>query len=118
MVIAPGLCMPVILRLPFLTHNAIVTDHEASTCIDKYSKYDLLNPAPVTPPPARKPRLKEQIAETKADKKLVLSELMMVCNDRFKNHKLRPEITENFNVAGAIWDRIGILATKEALLTR
>jgi len=46
--------------------------------------------------------LKEQIAETKADKKLMLSELMLICNDRFKNHKLQPHVTENFNVAGAI----------------
>lgn len=46
----------------------------------------------------------------------MMAELMMVCNDRFKNHKLRPDITENFNVAGAIRDRIEILTAKETLL--
>ena len=100
--IAPGLCMPIILSLPFLIHNCIITDHTARTCIDKLSNYDLLNPLPVSPPPLRIPRLKEQLAETKADKKLVLSELMLVCNDCLKNHKLCPQITMDFNVAGVI----------------
>ena len=116
--IAPGLCMPVILRLPFLIHNNIITDHAARTCIDNLSNYDLLNPLPITPPPPQKLCLKEQLAEKKADKKLVLAELMLVCNDRFKNHKLRPQITEEFNVAGAIRERIEILATQEQLLKR
>ncbi|KIK03682.1 hypothetical protein K443DRAFT_94611, partial [Laccaria amethystina LaAM-08-1] len=30
--IAPGLCMPIILGLPFLIHNTIVTDHAAGSC--------------------------------------------------------------------------------------
>jgi len=34
-IIAPGLCAPVILGLPFLQHNSIVTDHASCTCIDK-----------------------------------------------------------------------------------
>jgi len=49
--IAPGLCMPIILGLPFLIHNCIITDHAAHTCIDKVSNYDLLNPLCMTPPP-------------------------------------------------------------------
>jgi len=110
-----NLCMPVILRLPFLIHNMIVTNHAARTCIDKTLNYDLLNPLPVFPPPPPKPRLCEQLAETKADKKLMLAELMMVCHDCLKNQKFQPHITEDFNVAGAIRDRIEILATKESL---
>lgn len=43
---------------------------------------------------------------------------MLVCNDHFKNHKLRPHITGDFNVAGAICDRIEILTTQEQLLKR
>ena len=111
--IAPGLCMPIILGLPFLIHNCIITNHAARTCIDKLSNYDLLNPLPVSPPPPRKPRLREQLAETKVDKKLMLSELMLVCNDRLKDHKLCPQITTDFNVVGAIRDRIEILTTQE-----
>lgn len=113
--IAPNLCMPVILGLPFLIHNTIVTDHAACSCIDKSTNYNLLNPLPISPPPSPKPRLCEQLKETKADKKLVLSELLMVCNDRFKIHKLRPKVTENFNVAAAIRDHIVILSSQEKL---
>lgn len=54
-IIAPGLCAPVILGLPFLQHNSIVTDHVDHTCIDKKSNYDLLNPLPCSPPPPPKP---------------------------------------------------------------
>jgi len=108
--------MPIILGLPFLIHNTIVTDHEACSCIDKWLNYNLLNPLPVSPPPPPKPHLKEQLKELKADKKLVLVELMMVCNTHFKNHKLQPEIVEDFNVASAICEHIELLATKDALL--
>src|SRR5277367_5933879 len=55
--IAPGLCTPVILGLPFLCHNSLVMDYDTRSCIDKKTGYDLLNPAPVTPPkPPRSPR--------------------------------------------------------------
>jgi len=47
--IAPSLCAPVILGLPFLAHNNIVIDHALRTAIDKVSGFDLLNP---TAPPA------------------------------------------------------------------
>jgi len=39
----------------------------------------------------------------------------MVCNDHFKNHKLHPEVVENFNVASAICECIEILANIETL---
>ena len=116
--IAPNLCIPVILGLPFLMHNTIVTNHAARTCIDKTVNYDLLNPPTISPPPPPKPRLHEQLAETKSDKKLMLAELMLVCNNRFKNRSLCPQVTEDFNVAGAIRDRIEILATVESLAKR
>ena len=38
----------------------------------------------VVPPPACKLHLWEHIKETKADKKLALAELMLVCNDHLK----------------------------------
>jgi len=97
--IAPGLCVLVILGLPFLIQNTIVTDHAAHSCIDKTTNYNLLDPLPVSPPAPPKPRLCEQLKETKANKKLALAELLMVCNDHFK---------EDFNIAGAIQDYIEI----------
>jgi len=45
-VVTPGLCTDVILGLPFLQVNKIITDHSNKTCIVKGSGYDLLNPPP------------------------------------------------------------------------
>ena len=74
-----------------------------------------MNPSPILPPRPPKPKLREQIKETKLDKKLVLAELLLVCNDRFKDQKLRPVIFEDFNVVGTICGHIEILANKEKL---
>ncbi|KAJ7100274.1 hypothetical protein B0H15DRAFT_770979, partial [Mycena belliarum] len=47
--IAPNLCSPVILGLPWLTRNSIVIDHRERSAVDKRVNYDLLNPpAPAT----------------------------------------------------------------------
>jgi hypothetical protein len=117
-IVTPGLCLPIILGLPWLEWNHIVTDHAARTCIDKKTSYDLINPPIILPPPPPKPRLREQIKMTKADKKLVLAELMMVCHDRLKNPKLKPEEMKDFDVAGAVRERIEILAVQEQLNSR
>jgi len=114
--VTPGLCAPIILGLPWLVHNSIVIDHAARTCIDKKNAYDLLNPPKIVPPPARKLRLCEQIKETKADKKLALAELMLVCNDRLKNSKFKPEIVEPFDVVAAVRGCIESLAVADALI--
>ena len=90
-IVTPGLCLPVILGLPWLEKNFIVTDHAAQTCVDKWNSYDLLNPPVIVPPPPPIPCLHEQIKATKADKKLVLTELMLVCHDKLKNTKLKLE---------------------------
>ena len=110
--------MPIILGLPWLERNHIVTDHAARTCIDKINCYDLLNPPCISPPPPPKPRMKEQLKRTKADKKLVLAELMMVCHDRLKDKKLQPEKVKDFNVASAIRDRIDVLVSQEKMASR
>ena len=38
-------CCPVLLGLPFLSHNNIVVDHTKWTAIDKLQDFDLLNPS-------------------------------------------------------------------------
>ena len=43
-VVTPGLCTDVILGLPFLKVNKIITDHSNNTCVAKDHGYDLLNP--------------------------------------------------------------------------
>ena len=49
-IIAPGLCLPLILGLPFLIKNNIVIDHADRTAVDEVSSYDLLNPPIIEPP--------------------------------------------------------------------
>ena len=43
-IIAPGLCAPMILGLPFLVHNDIIVDAAAQTVVDKKCGFDLLHP--------------------------------------------------------------------------
>lgn len=45
-VIALNLCSPIILGLPFLSHNQIVVDAELCTVIRKDSNINLLHPVP------------------------------------------------------------------------
>ena len=45
----------------------------------------------------------------------MLAELMLVCHDRLKNAKLKPEEVKEFNVAGAVCDRLEILVVQEQL---
>jgi hypothetical protein len=117
-IITPGLCLPLILGLPWLEHNSIVIDHAARTCIDKINSYDLLNPPDIVPPPPPKPRLREQLKAIKADKKLMLSELMMVCHDRIKAKNLKSEEVKNFDVAGAVRKRLDVLVAQEQMNTQ
>jgi hypothetical protein len=48
-VIAPSLCAPVILGMPFLSHNHIIVDVASRTVIDKVADFDLLNPSKQPP---------------------------------------------------------------------
>ncbi|KAJ7158997.1 hypothetical protein C8R43DRAFT_882239, partial [Mycena crocata] len=62
--VAPNLCAPLILGLPFLSRNHIVIDHESRTAVDKCCQYDLLNPPAVKPPPVPKMKLREKLEVT------------------------------------------------------
>ena len=81
--ITPGLCMPVILGLPWLEHNKIVCDHADRACIVKDLDYDLLHPPQVTLPKPPKPRLKQQLLQNKQLKKLALHELVKTVKERW-----------------------------------
>jgi hypothetical protein len=55
-IVAPNLCHPVILGLPFLSHNCIIVNAHDRTAIDSTCMFDLLNPVPpIIPKP--KPKL-------------------------------------------------------------
>jgi Aspartyl protease len=78
-IIAPNLCMPLILGIPFLSHNNIVMDHALRSCVDKKSDYNLINPKIVLSlPPKTLPMTKRK--ESKKNKKNYLKELKEVCS--------------------------------------
>ena len=114
-VIAPSLCAPVILGLPFLSHNNIVIDHAARTAIDKTTGFDLLNPPPVPTPKARKPRLKEFFLQLKEDRALMLAELKLVCHEHYLINRRHFEDVRPPEPVAAMRQRIEQLTAIEQL---
>ncbi|KAJ7437698.1 hypothetical protein FB451DRAFT_1450431 [Mycena latifolia] len=118
--IAPNLCAPVILGLPWLVRNTIVVDHAARSAIDKICGYDILNPPPPPPAPKKIVKLREKIKRTKADLKSMARELHSVCEKR----KLEMEANNLFetvkpvDVVAAVRERIEVLAHWDELLKR
>ena len=78
-IIAPNLVAPVILSLPFLSHNSIVINHNARTAIDKNQNFDLMHPSVQPPPTPPQKKLNQIFKEITADRKLMVAELNMVC---------------------------------------
>ena len=71
-ILAPNLCVPLLLGNPFLATNGIVIDHELRTCIDKKNGYDLINPPAIKritikPRPTFGPELRKQQQSVIAD---------------------------------------------------
>jgi len=101
-IIAPSLCVPVILGGPFLTHNNIVIVHMARTAIDKLSGFDLLNLKPLSLPPQPKKKLKEFFRDLQSDHKFMLAELDMVCAERKCKLKNMFERVKPIDVVAAV----------------
>jgi hypothetical protein len=80
-IVAPGLCSPMILGLPFLLYNDIIVDAATHTAIDKKCSFNLLHPTPPLVRPVKK-KLKQFFKELQEDRKLMVTELNMVCHDR------------------------------------
>jgi hypothetical protein len=80
--IAPGLCAPVILGLPWLARNHVVIDHHKCTVVDKQVNYNLLDPAPLPLPKPPLIKLCERMKTTKADHITMAKELASVCASR------------------------------------
>ena len=121
--IAPDLCINILLGLPFLKHNKIIVDHELDTAICKTSGFDLLNenkPCPLTTPPI--PQLSPK---WKCDTILhicwqVLEELKWRCSNRLQtleqNNLFEP--LQPLNHIASIRTTIEHLASKQDLLDR
>ena len=114
-VIAPSLCANVILGGPFLAHNNIVIDHSARTAIDKTTNFDLLNPSAPTAASKPKKKLKDFFRDLKADRKLMVAELKMVCAERKCSLQHKFEVPKPFNPVAAVRDRIEVLTSQEQL---
>jgi hypothetical protein len=114
-IVAPGLCAPVILGLPFLAHNNIIVDHAERSAIDKNSGFDLLNPKAPPPPIPPKKKLKVFFADLQHDRKLMVAELKMVCAERLCLYKGQNEIVKPVDPICAIKQRIECLAVQVEL---
>jgi hypothetical protein len=116
--ITPGLCMPIILGLPWLEHNKIVCDHADRSCIVKDLNYDLLRPPAILPPAPRKLKIREQIAITKKLKKLALRDLI----DKFKTdwalRRAADDKVKEVDVVAAIRTRIATISILDDLEKR
>jgi hypothetical protein len=114
-IVAPGLCAPVILGLPFLSHNNIVIDHAARTAIDKTSNFDLLNPVPPPPPPPPKTKLKDLFQQVQQAQKLMVAELKWVLSIRHHECPTADDTVKPFDTVAAVQTRIETLAAQEKL---
>src|ERR1700691_5383266 len=91
LVVAPGLCSPMILSLPFLSYNDIVVDTSTHTVIDKKCGFNLLHPIAAPLPLPVKKKLREFFKELQEDQKLMVAELNMVCHDRLQHTQYKFE---------------------------
>jgi hypothetical protein len=118
-IIVPHLCVPLLLRLPFLTANQILVDFASHTAIDKHCNYDLLNPSAQklnrVIVSKRQERKKKKLLKKEFD--VVLLELISVCRDRLTEGKCVPEYVKPLNVAALVKDRIELLAFQEKVGT-
>ena len=111
--LAPGLCTPIIFGIHFLSHNHIVTDHAARSCIDKKNGYNLLHPETVLPPqPSHPPNQKRKLIHK--FKKLALSEVRTVCAARHPVVDSRLDVVKDIDIAAAIRSRVATLASLDS----
>jgi len=117
-IIAPNLCSPIILGLPFFVRNEIVLDPSLRTAIHKETGFDLLNenalPLPAPPRPHHLLRRKQ----FKQDWKSCIAELKEVCKTRRLHleaqnafESIAPQAT---NYIAAIKSKIEQLANEDA----
>ena len=116
-VICPGLCMPVILGLPFLEVNDILCDHKHRACIvrDKNLNYNLLKPVHRQDSPAPKLKLREQILRSKKQKSDTLKELLEIYPHRWKDRILPNDTTPEINYISSILHRIKTLEIEASM---
>ncbi|KAJ3915174.1 hypothetical protein F5877DRAFT_24035, partial [Lentinula edodes] len=117
--IVPSLCFPMVLGIPFLAHNFLVTDYSSRTVMDKTSGFDLMNPSaccprpPCTSPVQRRRQIVASYEETLELKKTVLLELKGYVRDH--PNLLLSDPVRPIDVAAAVHARIEELLELERL---
>jgi hypothetical protein len=117
--VVSSLAVPILLGIPFLSHNNLVIDYAARSCVHKPSGFDLLNPLDTLPvPPAlplspheKRKILKTRIKNSFADKKVMIAELKVY-------QAAHPELSMSdhvlpVDVVAAVCARIEILEDSE-----
>jgi hypothetical protein len=112
--VAPSLCHPIILGLPFLHHNNVTVNVRDSSAINMTANFDLLHPVA---PPVHKPivKLRDVISTNIANRKLLLKELKEICAMHRPVIDARCEPVNGINVIAAIRGCIEQLAGEEHL---
>ena len=114
-IIGLGLCAPMILGLLFLVHNDIVVDVTARTVRDKKCNFNLLHPFPPPPPSPPKQKLWKFFKELQEDRKFMVEELNMGCNDIWQHTKYKFEKVMSIDKVAAIRERIEVLVVQKEL---
>ncbi len=108
--ITPGLCMPIILGLPWLEKNQIVCDHADRSCYIKTTGYNLLHPPKITPPSPSQKKLKVQLKENRELKRRALEELVAVVKQKWLPRCAKDETVNDLDIVAMIRNRIGTIS--------
>ncbi|KAF8234618.1 hypothetical protein L208DRAFT_1260953, partial [Tricholoma matsutake] len=112
--IAPNLCHPIILGLPFLSHNNIVVDAHNNTAIDYGCNFDLLHPMPHVLPKV-KVKLCNVLASVRTNRKLLIEELKTICKTHWPWVDAQCEKVVGIDIIAAIQVCIEQLAANDQL---
>ncbi|KAJ3901752.1 hypothetical protein F5879DRAFT_784438, partial [Lentinula edodes] len=118
--IVPSLCFPMVLGIPFLVHNFLVTNYSSRIVMDKTSGFDLMNPflpCPrplVSSPVQRYRKIVATYENTLELKKTVLIELRGYIHDH--PELLVSDPVHPIDVAAAVCARVEKLSDLECLL--
>jgi hypothetical protein len=110
--VAPGLCTPLLLGGPFLSHNKVVIDHQTRTCVAKDDDYDLLHPLEKT---------QQELCSTASlpllydYKRAVVNELNLVLPELRNIVEESCEPVDGLHIIAAVDARIASLAHAEEL---
>ncbi|KAJ3875404.1 hypothetical protein F5051DRAFT_333891, partial [Lentinula edodes] len=117
--VVPSLCYPMILGIPFLAHNFLVTDYAARTVMDKTSGFDLMNPSVPFPPPipTTPKQRRAAVVATYEDSLELKKSVMLELHAYFRDHPqlYRSDPVLPIDVVAAIRSRIEHLSVIERL---